>query len=176
MTTQYNQIDHTGKITASAEVDLSTGQVNPSEGSPGLEFEVISDDLYGSVKEFDTGEMKYRLIIEIVENPDSKDEYLGILSVVKSPKYLPTKIRKSVAETSCVEVKNLTYTDLYYYGLNATVASNKGNDPSKLLDELSKQAPAITGLLGFFLDKPQNAVGATGWDLLIGNIMGKLGK
>jgi hypothetical protein len=56
------------------------------------------------------------------------------------------------------------------YGLSAPLFNDVGDNAKKLMDEAKKQGPTITGLYGFYMDKPVNRLGNTGWDFIKGNI------
>ena len=62
--------------------------------------------------------------------------------------------------------------EMVQQGYYATVWNGNGNDHDKLLNEAIKQSVGPKGLLGFYLDRQQNDIGATGWDILAGNTWG----
>ncbi len=52
----------------------------------------------------------------------------------------------------------------------ATVWTKNGDNKNQLLKECRKEADMVNSLFGFYMDKYQNAYGATGWDWIKGNI------
>jgi hypothetical protein len=58
---------------------------------------------------------------------------------------------------------------LHSYGVRAVLATWQGNNLGDILKDARLYADTITNLFGFFMDAPQNAVGASGWDLVAGN-------
>lgn len=59
------------------------------------------------------------------------------------------------------------------YGLAARLAAVCGNNLRTLETELRRAVAGWTAMFGFMMDRPQNAIGASGWDFLSGNILGK---
>jgi len=172
MITKYAQIDAQGNLTNKCDVDLTSGQVNASMDVLGVKFEEISENFYQSKEEFETEDMKYRFVIEVFEDPDEDNKYYTGLMVIKSPESLSKENLEKVAETSGIKPEEVNYQDISMYGFQATVASKMGTEEELqgMIKELSKEAVAIESLLGFFLDKPQNLIGNTGWDFLDGRI------
>lgn len=56
------------------------------------------------------------------------------------------------------------------YGCKATLFSKAGNNMKLLLREARKELIAIRTLFGFYMDRPQNMIGNTGWDFIKGEI------
>jgi hypothetical protein len=65
---------------------------------------------------------------------------------------------------------------LVSYGTYTQVWSVSGNNLSKLMRECRKQADLVNGLYGFYMDRPVNRIGTSGWDAQRGNILGGLKK
>lgn len=65
---------------------------------------------------------------------------------------------------------------LHSYGIRAPLSVVlHGYDAEQLLEDAKREAEFLGGtLFGFQMDRQCNAVGATGWDLLKGNVLGKL--
>ena len=61
---------------------------------------------------------------------------------------------------------------LLSYGTYAVLWTKDGNNIKKLMQEARKEGQLAEFLYGFYMDRQQNAVGATGWDLQRGNIWG----
>lgn len=56
------------------------------------------------------------------------------------------------------------------YGLAPRLFSTQGNNKTKALRAARKELVAIGMLFGFYMDRPQNAIGATGWDWIKGDL------
>ena len=77
---------------------------------------------------------------------------------------------------------NLPITDemrvgaLANYVIAAHLKGFSGNNYSSLMKEAKKEAQVIPLLFGFYMDRPQNAIGSTGWDCIRGDIMAGLDR
>ena len=54
------------------------------------------------------------------------------------------------------------------YGTRAILYQSSGNDDEKLVAQAKSELGAIRMLFGCYMDKMQNAIGATGWDTIAG--------
>jgi hypothetical protein len=61
-------------------------------------------------------------------------------------------------------------------GCGVIVWSKSGNNKATLLTELRKEAEIVNLLFGFYLDRPVNMIGTTGWDMLTGDVMAGLNR
>lgn len=61
--------------------------------------------------------------------------------------------------------------ELVQYGTTATLWQKQGNNKRQLIREAKRESLAINTLFGFYVDRPQNAIGSTGWDFMAGDIM-----
>lgn len=64
---------------------------------------------------------------------------------------------------------------LHGYGISAHLWSAPGDDADLMLDMAKDQADLVSGLFGFFMDRPENKIGSTGWDFISGDILRPLG-
>ena len=55
-------------------------------------------------------------------------------------------------------------------GIYARLFNKCGNNKNALLQEARQEFKKVQMLFGFYMDKPQNAVGATGWDFIKGEL------
>lgn len=62
------------------------------------------------------------------------------------------------------------------YGTAATLWQRQGNNMGKLLKAAKEELGVIWIMFGFYMDKPLNAIGSTGWDWIRGDILGGLKK
>lgn len=57
------------------------------------------------------------------------------------------------------------------YGVAAVLWRDEGNNRAALMHEARRQASMIAGIMfGFAMDRPENAMGSTGWDMIAGNL------
>ena len=63
---------------------------------------------------------------------------------------------------------------LHSYGVAAYVWNGEGNNLSVLMKEARKQAQLVNMLFGFYMDRPQNKIGSTGWDTVKGDLLAGL--
>ena len=54
------------------------------------------------------------------------------------------------------------------YGIAATLWSQSGNNIRKLMRAAQHESELIHGLFGFYMDRPQNRIGQSGWDRISG--------
>ena len=60
------------------------------------------------------------------------------------------------------------------YGIKATLWQQQGNNQTVLLKAARKELAVIRTLFGFYMDKPQNRIGSTGWDFIKGDALAGL--
>lgn len=70
-----------------------------------------------------------------------------------------------------IDVRAMTLAD---YGIKATLWEQCGNSSDELLTKANTELSLVHMLGGFYLDKPQNALGSTGWDFMRGDILAGL--
>jgi hypothetical protein len=66
--------------------------------------------------------------------------------------------------------------EIVSYGSSARLWGRCGNNKHKLLREARKELKMIQFLFGFAMDRPINALGATGWDWIKGNQLGSYAR
>jgi hypothetical protein len=62
------------------------------------------------------------------------------------------------------------------YGISANLKTLYGNNANNLMKEARKDINLVSRLFGFFMDKPENAIGSTGWDIIKGDLTAGLYK
>ena len=58
------------------------------------------------------------------------------------------------------------------YGIAATVWQKQGRNKTNLMREAREELHKADMLFGFYMDRPQNAIGSTGWDCIKGDTTG----
>jgi hypothetical protein len=65
---------------------------------------------------------------------------------------------------------------LVSYGTYTQISSKSGNNLLELMRECRKEADAVNGLYGFYMDRPVNRIGTSGWEAQQGNILAGLNR
>jgi hypothetical protein len=130
------------------------------------------------------GEFDYWLVLELINWHDVVGEgyapahYHVSLSVVSPQEAGEENLAQ--AKECCGEEKDMDDTTkvkaLHDYGVCTPVWSKDGNNYRKLMREAHKQTMSVVGLFGFYMDRPVNALGSTGWDFVKGNITAGLSR
>ena len=137
------------------------------------------------------GDFDYYLIVEItdmIEEAGSEfsdgREYMAEVSAVSPQEAGEEEVRRALecagydtedknADVISEEMKSEV---LHNYGCKATLWYEYGSDEEQLLIAASEQVRVIPIMFGFLMDKPQNAIGSTGWDFLRGDISAGLDR
>ena len=117
---------------------------------------------------------KYKYMIEAVDfsdfDPDVEEDaskYYVEIHMVVDPESLSKKVLANVKNTMD---EHIEYWDILRYGLSIQMAHNnelvlESELDSKIIEAMNC-IPVIDGLRGFYLDKPWNRIGTTGWDTI----------
>ena len=108
---------------------------------------------------------KYYLQLLVV-SPTAAKETDAYQSAMDSYGWTPGQVKQfgSLAE----------YEMMMSYGAAAHVWQGHGNNLASLLKQARKELREADFLFGFKMDRAQNAVGATGWDWVKGDVCGSL--
>jgi hypothetical protein len=145
-----------------------------------LKFKFLSGDVnwkeYGGKfisKRLNNGEFDYWLVISVINWHDNGyyDHKYNVSIQAVSPQSV-SKENLDRAFESC----GMTYSDdpivqvevLSDYGISANLWSKDGNNIKQLMKEAHHETNLIGMLFGFYMDKYQNRIGQTGWDLIRG--------
>ena len=136
-------------------------------------------------EKFNNGDFDYYLIVNFINMEDATgEEDLENKYVVEIQSVAPSEVSKEDMKSALSsmgiddkdEIKKVMKNKkqlaglLAEYGLNATVYSAEGNNANELMKEAKNQIPVITGMFGFYMDRPMNRLGNTGWDFIKGDI------
>lgn len=161
-----------------------------------LKFKFLTGDVnwqdYGGKfvsKRLNNGEFDYWLIIEVINMLDATGEDIGgkyavsLLSVSPSEAGEDNLARAfeccglDAEDQSDLRANPLVQVEaLASYGIYAQLKTTGGNNLSKLMREIRKEAALSTMLYGFYMDRPENRIGSTGWDLQRGNLLAGLDR
>jgi len=107
---------------------------------------------------------------------DCKFKYHGSLCAV-NPSMAGKARRKSICESYGMDESEFPKDRLDQAamllgnGIYAVLFQCIGNAKAEVVNKLMAEVPAIQMLAGFYIDKPQNAIGSTGWDFMKGDIL-----
>lgn len=147
----------------------------------------VNDLLYGgkwvSSKQ-NNGEFDYWFVIELVNMWDAtgnekQDKYYVTLGAV-APAEVGQKEWDSAL--SCVGVDDkpvdvLAQVEILHdYGTYAVLGQWSGSNTRRMLAVARKRARRAEFFFGFYMDRPQNMIGTTGWDAIKGDILAPLGR
>jgi len=90
------------------------------------------------------------------------------LFLVVSPENLNIKVYRDIAETTGVDA--IGYEDIVDYGLGVEMGSEEMSastgDIKGMLNTIANIVETVNITRGFYLDRPWNMVGNTGWDII----------
>jgi hypothetical protein len=176
-----------------AQVEMSPRGIGKAHTAtvPKLKLEQIGGDVnwkdYNGQfivdEKFNNGEFDYYVIINFTNmkeavGDDAPSKYMVTVHVV-APSQASKKQIDSAFESMGLDPKQelkirkdpkAVAGILDEYGLMAEVFTEEGDNADELMDTAKKQVPAITGLFGFYMDKPVNRIGNSGWDAIKGDI------
>lgn len=138
-------------------------------------FDFVTEDALESKKTFNNGDFDYKWVIEVTDmdsatGDTSKGKWMATLSAVKTPKHLTKEQLESIAQSCGIPQADVTCFDIASYGICANIKTMMGNNKSRILSTLKKEADIANLLFGFYMDRPLNAIGSTGWDFLNGDV------
>lgn len=159
-----------------------------------MKFKFLTGDInwqeYGGKfvsKKLNNGEFDYWLIIEVINMLDatgdeSAEKYAVSLLSVSPQEAGADNIAKAfeccgIEPTADFASNPLVQAEaLLSYGVYAQLKTTGGNNLSKLMREIRKEARIASMLYGFYMDKPENRIGSTGWDLQRGDLLAGLNR
>jgi len=155
-----------GTLSRDGKVHVPTA-IPFSEAWEDTESSLYISDIYNN------GDFDWQFALESVQIPDDDDDdqFMVALSVIKTFDCLPTEKQKSVQESVGIE-NTPDASDIHSYGLNAPVEHclcTEAEVAGHLERMRSEVAPRVKVLFGFYLDRPVNRIGTTGWECLDGD-------
>jgi hypothetical protein len=156
----------------------------------GSTIQYVSKNTYDTYLGADDRRVDCKLVIKLVDWYESTgdDSVKGDVRVSVLLVPLPSSVNsdqlQSIAHSCGIEPSDVTVNDMCDYGLQVPMASEtvKGIDGDAplesgavkdLLRTASYCLDGIGGLVGFYLDRPANRIGNTGWDFLESFVTGK---
>ena len=128
-------------------------------------------------KKLNNGEFDYWLVIELVNMEEatgdtSGGKYMVTLSAV-SPEQAKDHLEhafETYGQKYSPKASNEEKVEvLHGYGVSASLWNDMGDDADDLIEKAKKEAEKSETLFGFYMDKPENRIGDTGWDFIRGD-------
>lgn len=149
-----------------------------------MRFKTVSDDdssITKISKRLNNGDWDYWLVARLDylddfdDNPSSK-YHVTIYAV--SPDALGAEKTAEILNELPGEIIDPRFVAvlLAEHGSAAPIWSHAGNNAAALWRLVSRESILIEGLFGFYMDRPLNALGATGWDWIAGNPLGSFAQ
>lgn len=145
-----------------------------------LQFNFLTGDCnflaYGRIwvsEKFNNGDFDYWLIRELqnLEGYEGHKKYQCTLAAVAPSQFADTSgaIATSGIDEDWESLTLLKKVELVYgYMGGALISTESGNNYKQLFKAAQQQAITSTFLFGIMMDRPQNQIGANGWDRLKG--------
>lgn len=116
------------------------------------------------------GDPKCRLVVVIQlytpETVDFVEEPVWSCGIYAVPESIPEDQRTELKKRIDIDPEqDIISWDLYQYGRCAPLAEMDQDDPD-FTAWLAKELPLIENLFGFYMDKPVDRMGTTGWERL----------
>ena len=112
----------------------------------------------------------YNVSLSVVSPQEARDKVGAALDCCGiSAAMLETATRNGYRDHALVEA-------LYSYGVHTPVWSKDGNNWRALFREARQEADSAATLFGFYLDRPVNRIGTTGWEALRGDLTAALDR
>lgn len=121
------------------------------------------------------GEFDWYPVIRLQEKTEGQPGYWIDLLVV-SPDETPDEEKRRAFECCSLEHKaehseDETLYALITYGIYARVWGSEGTNKQQLMKEARRELSLLRMLFGFYMDRPVNRIGASGWDAIRGDII-----
>jgi hypothetical protein len=150
-----------------------------------MRFKFLSGDVnfreYGGKwisKKLNNGDFDYWMVIELINmnehDPNAPFTYWVILSAV-SPDEAKDQLESCCScygyELSEITDDEMKVEVLHGCGVSSPLWDSSGENYKKLMKGARKQARMAETLFGFYMDRPKNLMGATGWDVIKGDLI-----
>ena len=117
---------------------------------------------------------KYQYVITCWVSPENNECYYQVRIVPTFDSLHQSRKDKVVNFCGC-EPNEVNISDMIGYGMSVimdSTSSENGYD-QKVVDNIAQVIDTIDSFFGFYLDKCQNRIGTTGWDMMYDFIKGK---
>jgi hypothetical protein len=140
-------------------------------------------------KKLNNGNFDYWLIVDFMSFLDATGEkidgkYIYVIEIhAVAPSQVPNKEKDAAFRSMELENEDRsTMTEeqiaevIESYGISANLRTLYGTNANKLMKEARKEINIVSRLFGFYMDRPENRIGSTGWDIIKGDLMAGLYK
>lgn len=158
---------------------------------PSIWFRFLTGDVnwktYGGKfisRKFRDVEFDYWFVMEVTNLEDatgdsSMGKYYVTLSIVAPSQIPPDEWERAVESCGWDRMPDTNWARVevaHSHGDSAVIGEWTGNNRAKLMRQARMEAYSCRSLFGFYMDAPRNALGATGWDTIAGNVWGEHAK
>lgn len=153
-----------------------------------LKFKFLTGDInwqkYGGKfvsKKLNNGDFDYWLVLDVTNmheatGDENQDKYIVEIHAVSPEAAGKTGLDAAfssagMSDEQLTELENdplVQVETLNDYGIFAMLKSFSGNNLGKLMREARREANMCEGLFGFYMDRQENRIGQSGWDLIRG--------
>lgn len=148
-----------------------------------LKFKFLTGDIdwreYGGKfisKKLNNGEFDYWLVMEVVNmheatGDEDQDKYYVNLQAVSPESVDKENLDRAIESFGMPDIvltDTMLVETLSDYGIYAVLWQGTNNNINSLMREARRQANLSSMLFGFYMDRRQNRIGQTGWDLIRG--------
>jgi len=129
---------------------------------------------YISKEIYNNGEFDYQIYISVNDGwqVDLKDINLISVSIAKTKEYHSEDNIQKILSSFDITLDNLNTSDIADYGYCASIVNLEvpKDETKQALNYIANCVPIFNSMFGFYMDRPMNRLGHTGWDFLNGNI------
>ena len=158
---------------------------------PAVRFTKVSDDdteAYWQSNKLSNGDFDYWIVAQLMYLEDYElegiEEKYAMQLLVVAPSKVPIERRDDYLSSLGLRDDEFDLADegseketaffLVESGCAVGVWAKYGNNKRELYTEAVAEAQGVQMLFGFYMDRPVNMIGTTGWDMLTGDIMAGL--
>ena len=149
------------------KIDQDFDQVRSLDDYDDTEAWMSKEVFHHNVEDEPKDNFDYRYMIEAYQCEDDGNTYYHLYMV---PCYssLSDKMKKNVLKCSGVEESDVNERDVFDYGCQLVIEreSHEGEYDPEVMNKIASVYKCIDSLRGFYLDRYQNRIGSTGWDML----------
>jgi hypothetical protein len=138
-------------------------------------------------KKLNNGEFDYWLVIEVIDWEDATGDVSQGKWCVSLCSVSPSEAGESnlkaafeccgVEDDAKVRANPIVQVEcLKSYGVYAQLWSSSGNNFRELMKQAHKEAEIAAGLYGFYMDRPENRIGSTGWEMQRGDLSSAMNR
>ena len=149
------------------KIDQEFDQVRSFDNWDDTEAWMSKEVFHHDVEDDPKDNFDYRYLIEAYYCEEENKTYY-CLYLIPCYSSLSEKMKANVLDCAGVEPEDINDRDVFDYGCQLVLAreSQEGEYNPETMDKIASVYKCIDRLRGFYLDRFQNRIGNTGWDML----------